>query len=375
MNELSNPSTLTAASREWASRPDDERFLNLPELHAHCIDLRERSASKVVSSRDLTVQPQDGYNRTGLVVTGANGGSAEISNYAFGQLASLGNTPAGFVRTLPAPLAADCINYGLKFRRDAEDVGILLTRPDGAPNGSLPQLRAATGPRYGRIWNSDITEALMDRFGDGRTGDWRIPGEFGKQVDITLANTTLYAGDRDMFVFLADEENRIEIPNRRDGQSGGLARGFFVWNSEVGSKSLGLAFFLFDFVCMNRMVWGVEQFQEHRIRHSVSAPDRWLEEIAPVLVEYANASAEPVRDRIIAAQAAKLTRVDEFLAKRFSARQATTFMEVHQREEGRPIETMWDAVTAITAHAKTIEHQDLRVELERKGGALLDLVA
>lgn len=373
MNQLSNPSTLTAASNEWASRPDDERFLNLPELHDHCMDLRERSASKVVSSRALTVSPAPDDARGGLIVTGGNGSSANISNYAFGQLASLGNTPAGFVRTLPAPLAADCINYGLKFRRDAEDVGVLLTRAD--TRHGLPQLRAATGPRYGRIWNSDITQALMDRFGDGRTGDWRIPGEFGKQVEITKANTTLYAGDRDMFVFLADEENRIEIPNRRDGQSGGLARGFFVWNSEVGSKSLGLAFFLFDFVCMNRMVWGVEQFQEHRIRHSVSAPDRWLEEIAPVLIEYANASAEPVRDRIIAAQAAKLTRVDEFLAKRFSARQATQFMEVHQREEGRPIETMWDAVTAVTAHAKTIEHQDLRVELERKGGALLDLVA
>ncbi len=373
MNELSNPSVLTAASREWASRPDDERFCSLPELHDYCADIRERSASKIVSSRDLTVQPHPDNNRSGLVVTGQNGTAADISNYAFGQLASLSAGPAGYLRKLPAPLAADCINYGLKFRRDAEDVGVLLTRAD--TRHGLPQLRAATGPRYGRIWNSEITKALMDRFGDGITGDWRIPGEFGKQVDITRANTTLYAGDRDMFVFLADEENRIEIPNRRDGQSGSLARGFFIWNSEVGSKSIGIAFFLFDFVCMNRMVWGVEGFQEHRIRHSVSAPDHWLEEIAPVLVDYANASAQPIVDRIAIAQASKLTRVDEFLTKRFSAPQAVLFQEVHQREEGRPIETMWDAATAVTAHARTIEHQDLRVELERKGGALLDLVA
>ena len=44
-----------------------------------------------------------------------------------------------------------------------------------------------------------------------------VPGEFGGRVTVTKDNTTLYASDRDMFVFLADEENRIELPNR-DGR-------------------------------------------------------------------------------------------------------------------------------------------------------------
>ena len=35
-------------------------------------------------------------------------------------------------------------------------------------------------------------------------------GEFGKQVEITRDNTTIYGSDRDMFIFLADEENRID---------------------------------------------------------------------------------------------------------------------------------------------------------------------
>ena len=63
-----------------------------------------------------------------------------------------------------------------------------------------------------------------------------MPGEFGERVTVKKENTTLYASDRDMFVFLADEENRIEIPGRRAGRSGSFARGFFVWNSEVGKK-------------------------------------------------------------------------------------------------------------------------------------------
>ena len=110
------------------------------------------------------------------------------------------------------------------------------------PNGTL---RAATGPQYGRVWNADVVAMLIDRFGDGVTGDWRVPGEFGRRVTVDRRNTTLFASDRDMFVFLADEDRRIEVAGRN------LARGFFVWNSEEGGKSLGAGFYLFDYVCAN----------------------------------------------------------------------------------------------------------------------------
>lgn len=44
-------------------------------------------------------------------------------------------------------------------------------------------------------------------------------------------------------------------------------------------------------------------------------------------------------------------------------------------KENRPIETLWDATTAVTALAKGISYQDDRVELERKGGDILKLAA
>src|SRR5882724_5302214 len=124
---------------------------------------------------------------------------------------------------------------------------------------------------------------LVDKFGDGVNGEWRIPGEFGKKVAVDRRNTTLYASDRDMFVFLADEDRRIEVAGRN------LARGFFVWNSQEGNSTLGAGFFLFDYVCCNRIVWGATQYQEVRMRHTKGAPDRWLEEAVPVLEEYAKA--------------------------------------------------------------------------------------
>ena len=47
----------------------------------------------------------------------------------------------------------------------------------------------------------------------------------------------------------------------------------------------------------------------------------------------------------------------------------------HLAEEGRPVETVWDAAQAITAIARDITHQDARIDVERKAGALLEAVA
>lgn len=369
---------LMQASRQWASRPDDERFVSLPDLMTKVSRQKQMSNSTVVSSRRLEVRPAEDDPRNGLVVAGPEGHTANPTHWSFGQLAALSGAPASYLRKLPAPIVADCMNYGFRFNRDAEDIGVLLTHNPGdgmqiAPN---TELRAATGPNYGRVWNEEIVGALMNKFGDGRTGDFRVPGEFGKQVGITKQNTTIFGSDRDIFVFLADEEHRIEIPNRRNGQPGSLARGFFVWNSEVGSQSIGAAFFLFDYVCMNRIVWGVQDFKEIRLRHTKSAPDRWLEEISPVLIEYSNASAAPIEETIRNAREKKVSDdLDAFLANRFTKSEATAIKAAHEREEGRPIESLWDVTVGITAHAKTLPYQDSRVAFERQGGKILDLVA
>ncbi len=361
--------TLNQASHQWATRPADQRFTSLTELHEFVRLSRENSHSKVLTSRALECHPVEGDNKA-LVVVGANGVPADVTNYAFGQLAARAGAPAGYIRSLPSPLAADNINYGLQYVRDRDDIGILLHK-----DGGVPELRAVTGPNYGRVWNSTITQALIERFGDGITGDFRVPGEFGKAVQVTKDNTTLYASDRDLFVFLADEEHRITVPGRRDGKSGDLARGFFVSNSEVGAGVLAIATFLFDYVCCNRIVWGATQFAEVRIKHTSSAPDRWLEEVAPAIRSYANSSTVSVVQAIEHAKAQHIDNVDEFLNKRFTRSQAVAIKAAYLSDEQRPIETLWDAATGITAYARGIQYQNERVELERTAGKVLDLAS
>lgn len=372
---LTTTSTLMDASNQWASRPADERFTSLFDMQDHFHNQRRNSRSVVVSNRKFEAVPytsnadgsQGEESHKALSIMSKDGHHYAPTNWAFGQLAQLAEAPAGYLRTLPSHVAADCINYGLQHKRDVEDVGLLLYR-----NGNST-LKAATGPKYGRIWNADIVDTLVDRFGDGTTGEWRVPGEFGQQVEVTNANTTLYAGDRDMFVFLANEDNKVEIANRRNGATGLMSRGFFIWNSEVGSKTFGLSTFLFDYVCKNRIVWGADQVQTITLRHTSAAPDRWLEELRPALQAYSEASAHGVQQLVADAQAKRLDDVDDFLAKRFGKRQVESMKAVHMLEEQRPIETIWDATTAVTALAKSISFQDERVELERKGGEILKL--
>jgi hypothetical protein len=359
---------LMDANRQWSTRPMEERFTSLTAMQHHLDQLRANSVSRNYESRDLLARPTD--DNQGLMLCGPNGNPAAFTNWSFGQVAALAGAPAAYLRTLPAPVAADCLNYGLRVEREAQETGLLLTRRDGAV-----EVRAATGPRYGRIWSADVVRALADRFGDGVTGDWRVPGIFGRPLEqVSAANTTLYAGDRDAFVFLADEERRVEVANRRDGQPGSLARGFIVSNSEVGAGALRIKCFLFDYVCANRIIWGAQEVQEVAIRHSSGAPRRFVEEAAPLLAQFATASAQPVEARIEAAQAARLERAEQFLAGRFGPRIAERMMAVHEAEEGRPVESAWDAVTAATAYARSVPWTADRVALEEQAGAILDEV-
>lgn len=359
---------LMEASRQWSSRPADQRFTSLDELVDFTRRQREMSKGTVVPSRTLSAAPiSDDKDRRSLVILGPDGTPAAPTHWAFGQLANQVGAPAGYLRSLPSDIAADALNYGI-FRRPVEDTGILVRQ-----NGGL-ELAAVTGPRYGRVWNADIAAALRARFGDGVTGDFTVPGEFGVGLErVTKGNTTIYASDRDMFVFLADEKNRIEVPNRRHGQPGTLARGFFVWNSEVGSKTLGIATFLFDYVCMNRIVWGAEGYEEIKIMHFSSASTRWVEELAPAIEAYANKSTSGITRAIEDARKARISgdKLDEFLRARFTRGQAEGIKAAHLADEDRPIESLWDVTVGATAYARGVKYQDDRVDLERTAGKIM----
>jgi hypothetical protein len=199
-------------------------------------------------------------------------------------------------------------------------------------------------------------------------------------VDVTKDTTTLYASDRDVFLFLVDDTNPIEAGRQADGSPDLYFRGFYCWNSEVGSKTLGIASFYLRAVCMNRNLWGVENFEEITIRHSKFAAQRFAHEAAPALTSFANSLATPFIAGIRAARERIVARTEEdrdsFLRKRgFTKSETGKIIETVLHEEGRPPESVFDFVQGITALARGKAHQDARLELEGKAKRLLEQAA
>ena len=246
------------------------------------------------------------------------------------------------------------------------------------------QLRAVTGPDYGRIYDHELVSAVRRIAGNG-TGDtrWKVPGVldwstgiYNPQVDITRDTTTLYASDRDVFLFLVDDLNPIEAGRLPDGSPDLYFRGFYAWNSEVGAKTLGIASFYLRAVCQNRNLWGVEDFQEITIRHSKYAASRFAHEAAPALTRFAESSPVPFIEGIRAAREKVVARSDDdrqdFLRKRgFSRAESARIVETVLAEEGRPPESVFDFVQGITAVARSKPQQDARLAMEGKAKVLL----
>lgn len=378
---LSRGDRVGRVSSEWFSRPDDERFLSLPELYAAVRARVERATARTVESRAIRVEARrDDAERLTLIVPGRDAPVAP-THWSFGQLCSLIGAPASYLRDLPAPLAGVNLQHGLRSHR-AE-----LVKTLEAEDGRV-ELRAVTGPDYGRIWDHELVAAVMKIAGNG-TGDtrWKVPGVLdwatmthNPFVDVTKETTTLYASDRDVFIFLVDDTNPIEAGRLPSGDPDLYFRGFYCWNSEVGSKTLGIASFYLRAVCMNRNLWGVEGFEEISIRHSKFAAQRFAREAAPALANFARSSPAPFIAGVKAARERIVARKDEeresFLRKRgFNKAETAKVIATVLDEEGRPPESIFDFVQGITAIARGKPHQDTRVELEGKAKALLDRAA
>ena len=368
-------------SRQWFARPADQRFLTLDDLAASVGARRQRSIEARSNSRDLALRGaaeiRTREDMHDLFISTADGDRA-MTHWSFGQLAGLAKAPAGYLRTLPAPMVADNLNYGLRFARDAEAVKLYYDDAD---------LLAATGPDYGRIFDEDVVRAVQNVVGNGAETRWKVPGRLDWSTmiydplhPVSIESTTLYASDRDVFLFLVDDLNPIQIGVAPNGDPDYVFRGFYVSNSEFGSRRFVIAGFYLRGLCENRIMWGVEGFQEVSMRHSKYAPARFVEEIRPALASFANGSETRLREAVAQAKAAKVASDDDeavaFLrAREFSKARALDVLAAVEREEGRPARSVWDFAQGITAVARAERNTDTRLDLELTAGKLLDKVA
>lgn len=353
---------LTLVSKQWASRPSDQRFLTLDDLREKVKARRETSRVSDFAFDLLSVRATE---EGGMALTQMDGKSriGDLTHYTFGQLCSHVGAPSGYLRTLPAELAQIPLAYSME-RSNREDVKILVRE-----NGTTT-VGAVTSPSYGRIWDAEVVESVQKHFD---SNVWKVPYASYQAKD-PLRATTLYASDRDVFIFLVSE-NSIDV----DGES--IKRGIIVWNSEVGSATLGLMTFTYDRVCDNRIIWNASNVRELRIKHTSGAPHRFAQEAQPLLAAYVNADTAQAAETIKAAKkitvgATRSEVVDWMKSKGFTVKLANSAYDAAENDiRGYNPRTLWGVVQGITDVAHDITHQDARTEIEIKAGKLLEAIA
>jgi len=366
-------SVLMAACNQWMTRPADQRFGSLEDLHAAVTHHREVAVEvQGVDLRSLSIETRTFTDASGATVAepvllGATDTPARFTNHGFNQLTRRIGAPAGYLTKLPPELAALNMNHGLQsLEEGTADRDSLLF----AKNGDL-RLRADLSKSYKRIWNADITSRLLRL--NAEHPEWQpAPAAFD-------GSRGLYASDSDMFAFMVDNDRRIF----ETGPAGGLARGFFVGNSEVGDGSFFVTTFLYEYVCGNHRVWGATGVQELRIRHVGNADDRAFEELSVELTKYADGSAAEDNRKVAAAMKFSLGGTkDEVLDRVFGFRDkalsqkviaaAYDMAETHSEWYGDP-RTMWGFTGGLTQVARDLPIAADRIALERSAGKLMSV--
>jgi hypothetical protein len=284
-----------------------------------------------------------------LLLTGGEDKVFSMNDWSFGQLCRL----AGVTKETVNRLSPDTAS-----RVFAETL----------PRGNKPlqifgvgdRARSIHGASYTRLHNADLLDAVLD------CADGFEPPPKGFN-----GGTGLYCGEQDMFMFLIDPTGWTDI----GGES--FAPGFFLWNSEVGRRSLGVETFWFQSVCSNHIVWDAVEVVEFSRKHTANVHDglaevrRIIQSLALKRDQRRDAFAKAIQRAMETTVGDDADEVRAALTKvgvsRSLGRQAIEIA----RQQGRF--TVFNMVDALTRLSRQIVNAGDRTIVDQQAGNLLTL--
>jgi hypothetical protein len=344
--ETEDMAILTKACNELFRRKPDEIFASLPELTRHCEQQKQESLDIWKPPAEIRPRAQDGN----LELTMGDDGVFRPNNWSFGQLCSLARVSRDTVNKVCAQTAVQILEETL-------------------PRGSKPlqlhtmgeRLRSIHGATYTRLHNADVL-AITD------CAEGFEPPQGGDN-----GGTGLYCGEEDLFVFLIDPTGWTEI----NGEP--FAPGFFLWNSEVGRRTVGVQTFWFQAICRNHIVWDAVEVVEFSRRHTANVRDS-LDPIRDIIGNLA-AKRDERRDGFVKVMKKAMTEklgadaeeVMKLLCREgFSRNIAREALDMAKQQGAFTIFSLVDALTRI---ASRIPNAGDRTELDTRSGKLLALAA
>lgn len=343
---------------ELFRRGPDECFNSLADLTRFCQGQKAKSVDRWLPPRSLRPRPL-ALDRLVVDFAGAGNdgsdGAFQMNDWSFTQLCQLAKVSRDTVNRVLADTAWRVLN-------------------DTLPEGNKPlqlytegeMIRSIHGVSYTRLYNAHIL-AMLAEFAT----DFGPPQKAAFGGNESGGGTGLYAGEQDMFCFLIDPTGWAEI----EGQA--FAPGFFIWNSEVGKRSLGIQTFWFQAVCQNHIVWDAVEVVEFTRKHTASIHESLAEmrRIVEQLVAKRDQRRDGFAKVMLKAMHERLgSDADEVMKvllqhgiNRGWAKQA---LEIAQ-EQGRF--TIFAMVDALTRMAGELKFAGERAEIDQKAAGLLTL--
>ena len=338
--------TLTHANRELFRRSTDERFATIADLADHCRCQKAASVDRWRPPQELRLTPIE----DSLHLSAGTDGAFALNDWSFTQLCGL------------ARVSKDTVNRLLPETASRVFADTLLL------NGNKPlqlltsgeRLRSIHGAAYTRLWNLDLMNVVRE-----------FAVDFQPPQKAFNGGTGLYAGEQDMFCFLIDPAGWTEI----EGQA--FAPGFFVWNSEVGKRSLGFSSFWFQAICQNHIVWDAMEVVEFSRKHTANVHDaladvrRGIDALVAKRDQRRDGFVRVIRKAMQESLGTDDTEVEKLLAKQGITRQLTKQALDIAREHGRL--TIFAVVDALTRLAQQERNAGDRLDADQQAAKLLAL--
>jgi hypothetical protein len=274
-----------------------------------------------------------------------------MNAWSFGQLCQLAKVGKETVNRLSAGTAARVLEETL-------------------PSGKRPlqllsegkAIRSIHGTAYTRLHNAELIAVLQE-----------FATDFGPPQKAMNGGTGLYCGEEDMFCFLIDPLGWVEIGSEA------FAPGFFVWNSEVGKRSLGIETFWFQAVCQNHIVWDAVEVIEFSRKHTANVHDSLAEirRIVEALVRKRDARRDGFASVVRKAMETRLGDDEEAVAEVLAKAGVSQFLrkralEIASEQWRFTIFALVDALTRLSGEMKNAGE---RADADQKAGRLLQLAA
>ena len=337
--------TLNRAHQELFKRGPDECYRSFDDLYQYC-------SQQKTKSRDIWEHPQDLTIGSDLSVCGTDGAALRLNDWSFSQVCRMAGVSKDTINRLSRQTASKALEETLP--RSDKPLQLLATEN---------QIRSVHGVAYTRLWNTDLLDVINEF-----ASDFTPP-----QTAMDDVSTGLYCGEQDLFAFMIDPTGWAEI----DGQA--FAPGFFVWNSEVGRRSVGMQTFWFQRVCQNHIVWDATEVVEFSRKHTANVRDA-LGEIRS-MVEQLVAKRDQRRDSFAAVMTKAMTErlgsdADEvtkvLAAEKIPRHLIKDAMEIARQQGSFTIFALVDALTKLS---QKVQHAGDRTELDARIGQLLTLAA